>query len=693
MRVSIAMATYNGERYLQEQLESFLRQTRIPDELVVNDDASSDRTLEVLYSFAKQAPFEVHIYYNDQTMGYSQNFERAISHCNGDIIFLSDQDDVWFPNKIETVLSAFRSEEHPLVVINNAEITDSELNPADLTVFAQALSARLRIESCVQGSATAFRAELVPLILPIPHNLLAYDSWIHRVGLALGRRYSYPQPLQYYRRQKGNVSRYFTNKVRRATLLDRMRQYTPRDTKAACEKRIVVLETLVERLTSRPRKTELCLREKLTVQQVVNKIFKEKEVVTRRLVLLQRSRLRRLAEGWRMYRRGDYQYFSGCMSLIKDLIWNCRRSPMRARKVEITLFLPSLHEGGTERAMINLARGFAERGLKVDLVLAKAEGPYLSQLPKEVRMVDLETKRVLYSLPGLVHYLRRERPKALLAAMNHANVVALWATRLARVPVRVVVSVRSTLSEASTHSPSLRGRLMPYLVRCFYPWADVVVAVSQGVAEDLIRLTGFPRNKVQVIYNPVVTPELFTKAEEPLDHPWFALGEPPVVLSVGRLTEAKDYPTLIQAFALVRKECPARLMILGEGEDRPKLEILVRKLGLEEDVALPGFVENPYKYMKRAAVFVLSSKWEGLPTVLIEALALGTPVVSTDCPSGPVEILQDGEFGKLISVGDVKGLARAILGSFGLSKRQEVLIDAFMLETSVKSYLKVLGIK
>ncbi len=359
---------------------------------------------------------------------------------------------------------------------------------------------------------------------------------------------------------------------------------------------------------------------------------------------------------------------------------------------KITLFLPSLRGGGAERVMVNLARGFAERGLRVDLVLAKAEGPYLSQVPHEVRVVDLGTSRVLASLPGLVRYLRRERPRALVSTLNHANIVALWAARLARVPVKVVVREANTVGISTTNAQNARERLMPMLMRYFYPWADAVVAVSNGVLEDLVRVTGLPKEKVRVIYNPVITPEFFSKAEEPLDHSWFAPGEPPVVLGVGRLTEQKDFPTLIRAFAMVRKQRPARLMILGEGEERPKLEALVRELGLEKDITLPGFVDNPFNYMKRAGVFVLSSRWEGLPNVLIQALALGTPLVSTNCPSGPAEILEGGKWGRLVPVGDVGALAQAILESFRETMNPNVRIRAsnFELKQIVDTYLQVL---
>ena len=367
----------------------------------------------------------------------------------------------------------------------------------------------------------------------------------------------------------------------------------------------------------------------------------------------------------------------------------------RVRTAKVALFLPSLRGGGAERVMVNLARGFIERGLQVDLVLAKAEGPYLSQVPKEVRVVDLGAKRVLYSLPRLVRYLHQERPQVMLSALNHANIVAIWAKMLARVKMRLVVAEHSTLSRSTENATSFRAKFMPLLIKTFYPYADAVVAVSRGVAEDLITQTGLPAEKIKVIYNPVVTPELFTKAEEPLDYPWFRSGEPPVILGVGRLTKPKDFPTLIRAFALVRKERPARLMILGEGEERPNLEALVRELGLEEDVALPGFVENPYKYMKRAAVFVLSSRWEGFGNVLVEAMALGTPVVATDCPSGPAEILEGGKWGQLVPVGNETSLARAII--LALSKPVNAgelrsRAQLFSVDGVVQLYLDLLGV-
>ncbi len=360
---------------------------------------------------------------------------------------------------------------------------------------------------------------------------------------------------------------------------------------------------------------------------------------------------------------------------------------------KLALLLPNLYGGGAERVMLNLASSFAERGLNVDLVLVRAEGPYLSQLPPQVRLVSLGDRRLLLSLTALIGYLRRERPTALLAAMDDVNVAVLWTRWLAGVATRVIVSAHNTLSLESQNTTQIKRRLTPYLVRWFYPWADAIVSVSQGVAEDLAQVTGLPLERIQVIYNPIVTPELLEKATEQVAHPWFGLGESPVILGVGRLTQQKDFPTLIRAFSLVQQSYSARLMILGEGEEQTCLETLVQELGLEEVVALPGFVANPYTYMAQASVCVLSSAWEGFGNILVEAMAVGTPVVSTSCKSGPAEILENGQYGQLVAVGDVESLAEAIISTLEKPIDPEVLKQRaadFSSEKSVAQYLKVL---
>jgi glycosyltransferase involved in cell wall biosynthesis len=359
----------------------------------------------------------------------------------------------------------------------------------------------------------------------------------------------------------------------------------------------------------------------------------------------------------------------------------------------IALFLPSLACGGAQRAMLKLAGAFAESGLDVDLVVAAADGPYLSHVPPQVRLVDLAASRVLASLPGLVRYLRQSRPVALLSAMEYANLVALWARALARVSTRVVVSIRSTVSQDAANGQPWRGRLATAYAGSFYKMAQGVVAVSEGVADDFAKVTGFRRACIRTIYNPVVTPELLVLAQASLSHPWFTPGEPPVVLGVGRLTAAKDFPTLIQAFARVRSQRPARLLIIGEGEKRSELNAFVQRLGLAADVSLPGYVDNPFAYMHSCSAFVLSSISEGLPNSLIEAMACGAPVISTDCPSGPAEILEGSRYGLLVPVGDVDAMAAAIsatLQNMPDTARTIRRAEFFSTASSAAQYLELL---
>ncbi|MDK3158261.1 glycosyltransferase [Kamptonema cortianum] len=363
-------------------------------------------------------------------------------------------------------------------------------------------------------------------------------------------------------------------------------------------------------------------------------------------------------------------------------------------KTRIALFMSALDGGGAERIMLYLARGFVEAGLEVDLVLAKAEGPLMSQIPPGVRLINLKSKRLILSLPILARYVRKQKPVALLSALEDANLVAIWTRRLMRLPVRVVVTVHNTLSREAQNATNLKRRIAPYLVKLFYPWADAVITVSQGAAEDLARL-GMASGLVKVVYNPVVMPEFYERVKEPVDHYWFEPDRPPVILGVGRLERQKDFPTLIQAFAELRQHRPIRLMILGEGQDRPMLERLIQDLGLGQEVLLPGFVSNPYAYMAKSSVFVLSSLFEGLPTALIEAMAAGIPVVSTDCESGPREILINGQYGPLVPIGDVTAMAEAIAKTLdspvnSTSLKQRAL--DFSLEKAIAQYRQVLGV-
>lgn len=391
----------------------------------------------------------------------------------------------------------------------------------------------------------------------------------------------------------------------------------------------------------------------------------------------------------------------------------------------LALLLPSLAAGGVGRAMLALARAFAARGHRVDLVLCRATGAYLDQVPLDVRVIALEAEGALHArlrvarldpdgigaalrpallalapapaqpyLRDLARYLRAQRPTALLAAKTHTNVLALWGRALAGTPTRVVLSEHTQLSQSIARSRKWRWRHVAALVARTYPQADAIVAVSDGVADDLARTGGLARETVTTIYNPVVTPALTAQAAETPPHSWLEeSNSPPVIVAVGRLVPQKNFALLLRAFARLLEQRPARLLILGEGRERARLEALAEKLDIRDHVALPGFVTNPYAAFARAALFVLSSDWEGLPTVLIEALACGCPVVSTDCPSGPAEILADGRYGPLVPVGDATALAGAMMRALDCPPPREVLRQRaaeFSLERSAARYIELL---
>lgn len=338
--------------------------------------------------------------------------------------------------------------------------------------------------------------------------------------------------------------------------------------------------------------------------------------------------------------------------------------------------------------MVHLARAMAEQGAQVDVVLSHARGPFMAEIPPTVRIIDLEAPpaasalRHLFETPGdarallpvlflpgvpgvlgavrpLARYLRESKPDALLSLMDYPNVAAILARRIAGVDTRIVVSVHNHVSASVAHADRLHTRHVPRLARRFYAEADAVVAVSDGVADDLARVSGLPRERIHRIYNPVLIPEVVDLAREPLDHPAFA-DDVPVILGAGKLKKQKSFETLVRAFALVRERRPARLVILGKGHLRRRLMATAQRLGVAEDLYLPGFKRNPYPYMSRASVFALSSRYEGFGNVLVEAMACGCPVVSTDCQSGPAEILANGRYGKLAGVDDPRGLADAI---------------------------------
>jgi glycosyltransferase involved in cell wall biosynthesis len=359
---------------------------------------------------------------------------------------------------------------------------------------------------------------------------------------------------------------------------------------------------------------------------------------------------------------------------------------------KIAFFLPNLKTGGTERSMSQLATGFSQRGIPVDFVLAKSEGPFIKSLPPEVRVVDFNLSSIYWSLAPMIRYLHQNRPQVLISALDLANLVAIWSRKLSGIDVKVVVRLVSTISLQQRSSG--KKKLEKILLTKFYPQADVIVSVARSVAEDFSIYTGIPVERVHTIYNPVILEGFEQRRQETVHHPWYAPGQPPVVLAVGRLTFAKNFDLLIKAFHEMQKLNPSRLLILGEGEDRPSLEKLVKDLQIEHCVSLPGNIANPFPYMSRSAVFVLSSRYEGSPNALIEAMACGCPVVSLNSPGGMAEILHAGDFGHLVEPGDPHKLAEAILDVLhGNGKKAPAdWLQKFELDPVVNQYLSFLDL-
>ncbi|MFP4280933.1 MAG: glycosyltransferase [Halochromatium sp.] len=367
----------------------------------------------------------------------------------------------------------------------------------------------------------------------------------------------------------------------------------------------------------------------------------------------------------------------------------------------LAIFASFSGQGGVERMLVHLIQGFCEHGYAVDLLLVRANSAALAQLPAKVRRIPLGPGHTLLATLALARWLRRERPPVLLAVKDRAGRAAVMARALARSETRLVLRLGTNLSAALSGRGLLQRWLRQRPIRLLYPAIERIVAVSEGVAEDTARIARVARSRIDVIRNPVVTPELAAHAAASCPHPWLrARAGTPILIGAGRLQRQKDFPTLLRAFDLVRRQRACRLIILGEGRGRGALEALAQALGLrlgaDGDLDLPGFQANPYCWLARADLFVLSSAWEGSPNVLAEALALGIPAVATDCPSGPRELLAAGRFGPLVPVGDSAALAAAILRTLAAPLPARVLQQAvadYTQTASASAYLRALGLE
>lgn len=361
---------------------------------------------------------------------------------------------------------------------------------------------------------------------------------------------------------------------------------------------------------------------------------------------------------------------------------------------KLAIFAAAISGGGVEKAVFNLANGVAKKGIRVDLLIADDTGISSLYFDAGVTVIKLSSKRVLFCGPELILYLIRAQPNVLFSAMEYVNLIALVSKKISFTSTRVVISSHAPLEYFIRDEKLVKWRLLKKLLSYFYGTADKVITVSKGLERTLIGELNVNPAKILTIYNPIINESLINDSLEDLSDSWVKSSKSPYIISVGRFAKEKDYPTLINAFNLVRKKRDVRLIILGEGPERENVNKLINFHGLSSFVHMPGHVLNPYKYMKNAACFMLSSKNEGFGNVLVEALVLGCPIVSTNCPFGPVEVLDNGLWGSLVSVGDYESMANSVLTTleFNQSMSKSLLnthLEQFTVSVVVEKYINV----
>lgn len=333
--------------------------------------------------------------------------------------------------------------------------------------------------------------------------------------------------------------------------------------------------------------------------------------------------------------------------------------------MKIVFLLPSLAGGGAERVILTLANLFSENGYEVSIVLITDNISYDDHVSSKIKLVKFGSKRVITSFLKLRSFIIKEKPNIIFSTLAHLNIFILFLKLFLRQSsLKYVIRETNTLSEINKSNNSFKIRVLHSLVKLQYPKADLVICPSNGVASDLVQNFGINEKKISVIYNPLDFNLISKLSNEPIRNLNFFNKNEKIIIGLGSLSKQKDFSTLIKAVKEVNKMYNCKLLIIGEGNERERLESLIINLELQGKVLMPGFKKNPFKYLKQSDVFVLSSKYEGLPNSLIQAFLLDIPCIATDCKSGPREILNDGEFGQLVEVGDYYQMSEAIINVF-----------------------------
>lgn len=363
--------------------------------------------------------------------------------------------------------------------------------------------------------------------------------------------------------------------------------------------------------------------------------------------------------------------------------------------IDLAIFLATSGHSGVDRLAKNLVPALARRGYRIDLLKVNGHGPNLEEVPDNVRIIELGTSHVYTSLPALVRYLRREKPLSLFCDKDRVNHTALLAKKIAGVSTHLTLSMGTTVSIDLEARGAMHRWKTRWSMGKLYPFANNIIVTSEGVADDMSRYTGLGRARINVEPCPVVPGSAFEVEYEKPDHPWFNEGEPPLIIGLGELSFRKDFSTLIKAFALVRQSMKCRLMICGKGRQAEELQRLADESGVTEDFRLVGFVNEPLAYLAHSDLFAFTSRWEGLGFALIEALAVGLPAVSTDCPSGPREILGNGKYGQLVPVGDYEALAKAMIETLQNPPEKKFIQDAarpYEIENATTAYARAFNL-
>ena len=699
MKVSIAMTTYNGEKYLPEQLNSFLSQEIQPHELIVCDDVSTDKTLKILNNFAKKANFIVKIYNNKRNIGYSKNFEKAILLCSGDIIFLSDQDDVWLKNKIKEVLNIIKSYPKKKIFMHDAFITDHKLKPIGQTRFEKLKNENKSLKDYNTGCLTIIKKEIVKILFPMPESE-KHDVWINKYGYFSDTKMFIYNKLQYWRRHENNTSSTTASKQNNYLYLIKEIVKFFKHGNANPSNNLILKKTSLQQLKKYIQKTTNNILCQKTVDIACINLEKEIYSFDKRIRILKKNRNKRCFQVILFFLRGGYKKFNGHWTAIKDIFSSnteikdkfMNEGDKNKKSKHVTFILPNLACGGAEKMVINLANYFCKKNIRVDLILLQKKGEFLKNLSKDVKIINLNSNRALFSIYPLIKYLRSCKPDFLISTLNHINIVALISVFLSFKKTKIIIRSVNTFSINLKNLSKSKQIIQKFSALILYRFAHYVIANSKQSADDLAKILKLNRNKIKVIYNPTITPNIYKKIEEHVSHPWLN-NEQITIIGVGRLEKVKNFTNLIKVIKILKDKIDIKLIILGEGSERKNLERLVTKLDLEDSVDLFGFTENPYSFVNKADIFVLSSNSEGLPNALIEAMACGTPVISTNCPSGPSEILDGGKFGKLVPVNNPEALAKAVIETLNNPVESSELkkrANFFSVENSANKYLHLM---